>query len=100
MFSKHYLCAHSAAQDAKIPMGWISTSQAYGLSYCPQGEDTAAVSSFVDDLTATTHVVGDTHLAMHEDMGSNLTYDLKGLRAKVSRKKVIFGRKKTPGASP
>ena len=25
------------------------TSQAYGLSYCPAGEDTASVSSFADD---------------------------------------------------
>ena len=30
---------------------------------------------------------------MHEDMGSNLIYDLKFLRAKVSKNNVIVGRR-------
>ena len=69
------------------------TSQAYGLSYCPQDEDTADVSSSVGDLKTTTHEVSDTHVEMHENMGANLILDLKGLRAKVSKKNVILGRK-------
>ena len=62
------------------------TSQAYGLSLCPEGEDTASVSSFVDDLKTTTHGLKDTHVETHEMMGSNMIHDLKGLKAKVSKK--------------
>ena len=35
------------------------TSQAYGLSFCPHGEDTASISSLVDDLKTTTHGIQD-----------------------------------------
>ena len=66
------------------------TSQVYGLSYCPKGEDTASVSSFVDDLKTTTHGLKDTHVETHHMMGSNMILDLKGMRAKVSKKNVIL----------
>ena len=71
------------------------TSRAYGLSYCPEGEDTAMVSSFVDDLKTTTHGRNDTHVATHQMMGSNMILDLKGFNAKVSKKNVILSAKKT-----
>ena len=45
------------------------TSQAYGLSFCPEGEDTASVSSFVDDLKTTTHGGDHTYVAMHQNIG-------------------------------
>ena len=73
------------------------TSQAYGLSYCPEGEDTAAVSSFVDDLATTTHGTKDTHVETHEMMGSNIIMDLKGLTAKVSKKNVILSTRRAHG---
>ena len=74
------------------------TSQAYGISYCPDQEDTASVSSFVDDMKTTTHGVSDTHVEMHEDMGSNMIADLKDLRATVSKKNVIRSRRKHQAA--
>ena len=56
---------------------------------CPNEEETAEVSSFVDDLETTTHGVSHAHVDTHEHMGGNLILDLKGLRAKVSKKSVI-----------
>ena len=73
------------------------TSQAYGLSYSPNGEDTASVSSFVDDLKTTTHGHNNTHVETHQIMGSHMILDLKGLKAKVSKKNVILSTKKTHG---
>ena len=73
------------------------TSQAYGLSYCPAGEDTASVSSFVDDLKTTTHGHKDTHVHTHRMMGSNMILDLKGMKAKVSKKNVILSTKRIHG---
>ena len=68
-------------------------NQAYGLSLCPRGEDTASVLSLVDDLKATTHGTKDSHVDTHQMMGSNLIMDLKGLKAKVSKKNVSFSTK-------
>ena len=73
------------------------TSQAYGLSYCPEGEDTASVSSFVDDLKTTTHGLNESHVETHQMMGSKMILDVKGLKAKVSKKNVILSTKKTHG---
>ena len=70
------------------------TSQAYGLSYCPNNEDTADVGSFIDDLKTTTHGIDQSHVKVHQDMGDNLIRDLKGLKAKVSKKNAIVGRRK------
>ena len=43
----------------------------------------------MDDLKTTTHGVSDTHVELHKDMGSNMIADLKGLKAKVS-KRMLF----------
>ena len=69
-------------------------SQAYGLSYCPNNEDTAEVGSFVDDLKTTTHGTGESHVEIHKNMGENLIRDLKGLKAKVSKKNATLARRK------
>ena len=73
------------------------TSKAYGPSYSPQGEDTASVSSYVDDLKTTTHGLRDTHVDTHNMMGSNLILDFKEIKAKVSKKNVILSTRRKHG---
>ena len=51
------------------------TSRAYGLSYCPNNEDTSDVGSFVDDLKTTTHGIDKSHVVVHKNMGDNLIMD-------------------------
>ena len=69
-------------------------SQAYGLSYCPNNEDTADVGAFVDDLKTTTHGTSESHVEIHKNMGDNLIMDLKGFKAKVPKKNAILARRK------
>ena len=73
------------------------TSQAYGLSACPDGENTASVSSSVDDLKTTTQGQNDTHVDTHQIMGSNMILELKGMKAKVSKKNVTLSTKRKNG---
>ena len=72
------------------------TSQAYGLSFYPNNEPAASVSSFVDDLRTTTHRIDQTHVEIYKNMGDNLILDLEGLRAKVSKENIIPGRRPHP----
>ena len=97
MLGKHHLCAHPTVQILKFLWDGYQTSQAYGLSYCPAGEDTVSVSSVVDDLKTTTHGHKDTHVHTHQIMGSNMILDLKGMKAKVSKKNVILSSKRIHG---
>ena len=97
MLTKYYICTHPFVQMLKFLWDGYQTSQAYGLSFCHEGEDTASVSSFVDDLKTTTHGLKDTHVETHEMMGSNMILVLKGLREKVSKKNVILSTKNTHG---
>ena len=75
------------------------TSQAYGLSYCPNQEATADVGSFIEDPKTTTHGVDNTHVEVHKNIRDNPILDLKGFKAKNSKKNTIVRRRKKENLS-